>query len=53
MYYLAKLAQASGLAIVAFGFLISFPNLMKPKILLIGVSVFLFGLVIQKFMLSK
>lgn len=53
MYYLAKIAQATGLTIVLIGFLAKFPDLMNTKVLTSGVILFGFGWFIQKFMLKK
>ena len=53
MYYLAKLAQAAGLTIILIGFLRKFPHLMNPRILLVGIALFLFGWIIDQFLLKK
>ncbi len=53
MYYLAKIVQASGLTVVVIGYLVSFPNLMSRKALLIGIVLFAFGWIIEKFLLKK
>ena len=53
MYYLAKIAQATGLTLIAFGFLASFPRLMSHKLFLMGIVVFVFGWIIQKFLLKR
>ena len=53
MYYIGKLAQAAGLTIILIGFIQRFPNLMDYKTLLLGVAIFLFGWIINKFFLQK
>ncbi len=53
MYYLAKLAQAAGLAVVAVGFLTSFPQVMNRQVLVVGVLFFGVGWMIQKFMIKN
>lgn len=52
MYYLAKLAQASGLTVISVGYVLSFPNLMSRKLLLLGIVIFVFGWVIERFLLK-
>lgn len=53
MYYIAKIAQAAGLTIILIGFLKDFPRLMNPKVLLVGAIIFVFGWIIQQFMLKR
>ena len=53
MYYLSKIAQAAGLTIILIGFIMSFPELMGYRPLLAGLIVFLFGWIVQKFMLRR
>ena len=52
MYYLAKIAQAAGLSIILWDFLRHFPALMNFKIWGIGIIIFLFGWLIQYFLLK-
>ena len=52
MYYLAKIAQACGLVVILAGFLARFPNLMNTKILAMGLMIFLFGWIVQRFLLK-
>lgn len=52
MYYIAKIAQATGLTIILIGFLRDFPRLMNPKILGTGIMFFLLGWIVQRFMLK-
>ena len=51
MYYIAKIAQAAGLAVTGIGFLLNFPHLMSHKVFLVGILLFGFGWVIQRFCL--
>ena len=53
MYYLAKLAQATGLTITAWGFIAAFPTLMNMRTLTIGVILFAFGWIIEIYLLKK
>lgn len=53
IYFIAKAAQVSGLIIILISFVRSFPSLMSPKILLAGILVFVFGWVIERFLLKK
>ena len=53
MYYIAKIAQATGLGIILIGFVKDFPHLMNPRLLLVGVIVFLLGWIIERYMLIK
>ena len=53
MYYLAKLAQASGLAVIAVAFVINYPKLMNPRIFTVGIVIFAFGWIVQQFLLKK
>ena len=52
MYYIAKLAQASGLTVILIGFIKNFPHLMSHQTLMIGVIVFLFGWIIDAYLLK-
>lgn len=53
MYYIAKIAQAAGLAVILISFLKDFPKLMNPKIFGIGALIFVFGWIVQHFMLKR
>ena len=53
MYYLAKLAQLAGLAVIALGFLGKFPALMNPRLLGVGILLFAFGWIVQKYLLKQ
>ncbi len=53
MYYLAKIAQATGLTIILVEYIRKFPNLMSPRIFGVGILVFVFGWVINQFLLKK
>jgi len=52
MYYLAKVFQAAGLAIITIDFMRHFPQVMNRKILTLGILLFGMGWVIQKFLLK-
>ncbi len=53
IYYIAKIAQATGLTVILFGFLRDFPRLMNPRIFGTGAFIFLLGWTIQQFMLKR
>jgi len=52
MYYIAKFIQAAGLTLILVSFLNNFPKLMDYKILILGIIVFIFGWIVQRFMLK-
>ena len=51
MYYLAKIFQATGLTVIAIGFVQSFPRLLDRNALTIGTIAFVTGWTIQRFFL--
>lgn len=53
MYYAAKISQAAGLGILLIAFLKDFPKLMNMRIFLAGALIFIFGWIIQQFMLKR
>ena len=53
MLFMAKLAQATGMAVVMIDFVRKFPDLMSPKILLVGVLFFGIGWLMQKMAVPK
>lgn len=53
MFYLSKIAQAAGLAVILWGFATSFPNVMSRQALAIGILLFVFGWIVQNFLLKK
>ncbi len=53
MYYLAKIAQAAGLTIIIVNFITYFPKLLNFKIFLTGGILFLFGWIVQRFLLKS
>ena len=53
IYYLAKTMEATGLAVIVFGFLKHFPKLMDPKIFGAGILIFLSGWLIEAFLLKR
>lgn len=48
MRFLAKLVQATGMTVIMIDFVRKFPELMSPKILLLGIGIFGLGWLIQK-----
>ena len=52
MYHIAKIAQAAGLTIIGVDFIRSFPAVMNRKILSTGIILFLFGWIIERYMLK-
>ena len=52
MYYLAKIAQATGLTVIGAGFFVAFPKLLNAKIFASGVLIFIFGWIIEAFLLK-
>ncbi len=53
MYYLGKIIQATGLAIVFINFISHFPRLMNAKIFILGTIIFMAGWIINRFLLQK
>lgn len=53
MYYIAKLTQAAGLGVIGIGFVADFPRLINMKVFAIGVFLFLFGWIIESYMLKR
>ncbi len=53
VYWLAKIFQAAGLAVMAWGFLKYFPNLMPHNVFLLAGVFFIAGWVIQGYLLKK
>ena len=52
MYILAKLAQAAGLTIIGVGFVMRFPTLIHPKVFAVGAILFVFGWIIERYLLK-
>lgn len=52
MFYLGKLFQAAGLAVILIAFIKSFPQLMSYKELFIGLIVFGIGWIINRFLVK-
>ena len=52
MYYIAKALEFLGLVIMLVGFFISFPKLMNPYFFIYGLTLFLIGWVIDKYILK-
>ena len=48
MYYAAKGLELLGMTLIGIGFIIKFPTLMNPKLLLGGLICFVAGWVIEK-----
>lgn len=53
MYYLAKIFQATGLAVIALGFMAAFPRLMNTRVLLVGIVTFTMGWMMGRFLLHR
>ena len=53
MYWLAKVFQAAGLGVIAWGFIKHFPNLMPHNVLLVALVFFAAGWIIQTYLLKK
>jgi len=53
MYYLAKILQLLGLAIMALAFVAKFPSLMDPKLFVAGTVVGYSGWAIQRYVLKR
>ena len=53
MYYVAKIAQAAGLGVITLGFVMYFPRLINMRIFLTGIFLFIFGCLVQNFLLKK
>ena len=53
MYWVAKIFQAAGLALMILGFIRHFPNMMPPNVLLTSIVFFAVGWVIQVMVLKK
>ena len=51
MYYVAKALELLGMFIIAVGFIIKYPSLMDPNLLLSGIICFGSGWVIEKYIL--
>lgn len=49
MYYLAKIFQAAGLTVLLIGFMANFPRLMSRMTLVLGLVLFGFGWIIQRY----
>ena len=49
MVVIVKGLQAAGLAIILIGFVQRFPQLMNPKLFLLGLGVFMMGWLINRF----
>ena len=52
MYYIAKALEVLGMFVIAAGFIMKFPSLMDPKLLLAGLICFGSGWVIENFILK-
>jgi len=53
MYYVARISQAIGLAIMMIGFITTFPELINSRYLVVGLLLFLIGWLIQRYMLQE
>ena len=52
MYYAAKALELLGMFMIAVGFVVKFPKLMDPKLLLAGLVLFGAGWTIEKYILK-
>ena len=52
MYYAAKGLELLGISIIGIGFIIKFPTLMDPKMILAGIICFATGWVTEKYILK-
>ena len=52
MYYAAKGLELLGMAMIGIGFIIKFPALMDPKMLLAGIICFAAGWATEKYILK-
>ena len=52
MYYAAKGLEILGITVIGVGFVIKFPKLMDPKLLLAGIVCFVVGWAIEKYILD-
>ena len=52
MYYLGKLFQAAGVAIIGIDFLRNFPALMSQRVLALGIVFFAAGWSINRFLVK-
>ena len=48
MVFISKFIQAAGLTIILIGFIQRFPELMNPKLFLLGLGVFMLGWLIGR-----
>ena len=53
MFYLAKVVEATGIVIIAAGFISAFPELMSVKTLLSGGIVFVAGWAIERYLVKS
>ena len=53
MYYLAKIAEAAGLGTIGIGFILSFPHLIGMKVLSAGLLLFVFGWIVESYLLKR
>ena len=52
MYYAAKGLEILGMTVIGVGFVIKFPKLMDPKLLLAGIVCFVVWWAIEKYILD-
>ena len=52
MYYAAKGLEILGMTVIGVGFVIKFPKLVDPKLLLAGIVCFVVGWAIEKYILD-
>lgn len=53
MYYAAKFLEATGLGLLAFGYIKSFPNKLNYNVFLVSIIFFACGWIIERFILKR
>ena len=52
MYYMSKGLELLGVIVIVIGFIVEFPSLMDPKLLIIGLICFCAGWIIERYTLE-
>lgn len=53
MYYIAKFFQASGLVLLAYAFILTFPEKLNYRVLGVSIILFICGWIAEKYLLRK
>lgn len=53
MYYAAKFLEATGLGLLAFGFLRSFPNKINYNVFAVSIIFFVCGWIMERYLLKR